>query len=218
MTRRPAVILFDLDGTLVDSAADLASAVDALLAERGRAPLGEAEVRRMIGDGATELLRRAFAARTLDEAPASALPRFLELYGERCLEQTRAYDGIPELLARLHAAGRRLAVVTNKPQAMSELILDGLGLAAHLDAIVGPERASARKPSPEHVLAALTLLGASPAEAVMVGDGPTDVRAGRGAGVATCGVSWGYRPVAELEEAGVEHLVTSVADLGSWLG
>lgn len=206
------VVLLDLDGTLVDSASDLASAVDAMLAEEGLPPLGEAVVRTLIGDGAAELVRRAHAARAVAE-PAGALDRFRHLYGERCLVGTTVYPGVPALLSDLAASGRRLAVVTNKPTAFSERILEGLGLAPLLDAVVGPELAPARKPSPEHVITALALLGARPEDAVMVGDGPTDVLAGRGAGTATIGVLWGYRTSAELEAAGVDWLARTIDEL-----
>lgn len=192
------VLLFDLDGTLIDSAPDLGAAIDDVLAEHGGAPLSGADVRAFIGDGAAMLVRRAFAARGLGEKPG-ALPRFRERYDARCLERTRPYAGMPELLERLAAQGRRAAVVTNKPTPFAEKILAGLGLSARLAAVVGPELAAAKKPDPAHVRAALERLGAAPEDAVMIGDGPTDMAAGRLAGCATIACLWGYRGRSELE-------------------
>ena len=209
-------VLLDLDGTLVDSAADLAGAVGDMLAERGLAPHSVEDVRAMIGDGAAELVRRSFVARGMPP-PDGALDRFREAYGRRCTQLTRPYDGVPELLRDLDAAGRLVAVVTNKPTSFSERILESLGLAPHGKAVVGPERVPAKKPSPEHVRAALQLLDADASDAVMVGDGPTDMASARDAGVATIGVLWGYRPKGELLGAGAQRLAANVPDLRAML-
>jgi phosphoglycolate phosphatase len=209
----------DLDGTLVDSCPDIAAALNEALCDGG--PLlprfGEDEVRTLIGDGAAELVRRAHAAR--GRAPdGDALDRFRASYAGLCLERTAAYPGIRELLERLRAAPRRrVVVITNKPTDFSERVVSGLGLSSFVDAVLGPERVSRRKPHPAHVLEALEPIGVRPGQAVVVGDGPTDVRAGRAAGCATIAVTWGYRPRAELEAESPDALVDSCAELGRLL-
>ncbi len=211
-------VLFDLDGTLVDSASDLTTSVNAVLAEENLPPLTETRVRRLIGDGAAELMRRAFAENRRDP-PIHALDRFRAHYSERCLESTLPYPGIPELLRQLRDAQppRRIAVVTNKPTSFSTRILEGLGLSTMIDEVVGPERVRARKPAAEHVLDALTMVGVRPADATLVGDSATDAAAGRRAGVLVIGVTWGYRPRAEMEHEGASVFANDVEELRALL-
>lgn len=206
-----STVLFDLDGTLIDSSADLAAALNHVLRTDGLAPFERREVLAMVGDGAAALVAHGYRERGA-RPPDDALDRYRRHYARHCLDHTRPYDGIPELLARL-APGRTLAVVTNKPAAFAEQVVAGLGLERWFAAVVGPEAAPRRKPSPEHVLAALAAVGRKPEEAIMVGDAPTDVAAGRGAATATVAVTWGYRVREELEAAEPDHLVTSVAEL-----
>jgi phosphoglycolate phosphatase len=211
----PAVVVLDLDGTLIDSAADLRTAVNAVLANAGRAPLDLPAVARMIGDGPAKLVERAFAA-TGAPAPPEALPALTEALLAVYLDAgaahaTRPFPGVPETLERLAAAGCRLAVCTNKSQGATEEVLRRLGLDRLFGAIVGGDR-PARKPDPAHVLAALALLDASPAEAVMVGDSLNDVRAGRAAGLPVVAVSWGYGPV-PAAELGADALIDRFADV-----
>lgn len=209
-------VLFDLDGTLVDSLDDLATAVGRVLEEHGLRPAGRPEVRRMIGDGAPILLGRAFAARGAP-TPEGVLERFRAVYAEVCLRATRPYPGIPELLERLSAAGRPVAVVTNKPTAFAETIVEGLGLAPHVRAVLGPERVTERKPSPAHVREALERIGGTPGSAVMVGDGTTDVISGREAGAVTVAVAWGYRALEDLVSEQPHHAVRTVDELAAIL-
>jgi phosphoglycolate phosphatase len=210
-----SALLFDLDGTLIDSSADITRALSTILVEDGLEAPSRSETVRMVGDGAAMLVRRAYDrhGRTM---PADALARFKACYHACCLEQTRAYAGIPELLADL--SGRDLAVVTNKPEPFAQKVLDGLGLSRHFRAVLGPEAAGAPKPSPEHVRAALAVLGRRPDEAVVIGDGTTDVRAGRAAGAATIAVLWGYRDRATLAAEGPGALAADVAELRRLLG
>lgn len=207
---RPA-LLFDLDGTLIDSGTDLATALNRLLREDSLPALDRAQVVAMLGDGAPVLIERAYRHFS-SSPPADALARYRRHYRRHCLDSTRPYPGIEELLARL-AGSRSLAVTTNKPTDFAEEILAGLGLRHRFRAVLGPELAGGRKPSPVHVLATLEAIGHRPAEAVMIGDSPADVLAGSRAGTATVAVLWGYRDRGQLLAAGPDHLAATVAEL-----
>ena len=186
-------ILFDLDGTLVDSVPDLAAAVNALLREQGRPPLPIEAVTRMVGDGTTALVRRALAASGLEDAPfAPLLQRFLALYEAGATRLTRPYPGVPEGLARLAAAGCRLALCTNKPERATRAVIDGLGLGCFFEVVIGGDSLSALKPDPAPLLAALARLDAPASRAVMVGDHRNDVAAAHGAGIAAVLARYGY--------------------------
>lgn len=178
--------LFDLDGTLVDSVADLATAVNLLREELDLPPLDLPTVRAYVGDGATALVTRALPEGWF--APAR-LQRFLALYREHLLDRTFVYPGIGEFL-ELHR-GRPMAVVTNKPFPLARDLLAGLGLLPCFPVVIGGESSPARKPDPAPVLLALERLGVPRDRAVMIGDHHTDLRAGRAAGVLTCFCAWG---------------------------
>ncbi|BCR06369.1 haloacid dehalogenase [Desulfuromonas versatilis] len=178
--------LFDLDGTLIDSVADLATGINLLRGELALPPLDIPTVRSYVGDGATALVRRALPEGEFSEA---RLQRFLELYSAHLMEQTVVYPGILEFL-ELHA-GRPMAVVTNKPLGFSLRLLEGLGLSGFFPVVLGGESCQAKKPDPAPVREALRLLGAKADSAVMIGDHHTDLKAGLGAGVRTCFCAWG---------------------------
>jgi len=190
MTR---IALFDLDGTLIDSAPDLRAALNRLLAAEGLAPFPLAEVVGFIGDGARALVERALAARGR-AFDTSLLERFLADYTGNAAIETRAYPGIPELLETLVTEGWRLAVCTNKPEAAAREALRALGLARHLAALGGGDSYKARKPDPAHLLATLRDAGGAPEHAIMIGDHHNDIAAARGAGMACIFVAWGYGP------------------------
>ncbi len=186
------LVVFDLDGTLIDSRKDLAGAVNALLVELGRPLLPEAAVAGMVGEGAGVLIGRALAATGADPALApAALQRFLALYDERLLDHTVPYAEIPELLSDLH--GRvRLAVLTNKPGAATVRILEGLKLARYFDEVIGGDGAFPRKPDPAALLHLMDRFGATPAETALVGDSPIDLDTARSAGVFACLARYGF--------------------------
>ena len=199
-------VLWDLDGTLVDSATDIAAAVDRMLVRTGRPALGEAVVRGFIGDGAKKLVDHCVIAAGGAPAPAD-LATFLAEYEAGLVVRTRVYDGIFDVLAAVEAPQ---AVVTNKPEGFSRRILDALGLARFFPVVIGGDTLPVRKPDAEPVRAALRALGAT--DGVLVGDGPADVGAARAAGIPLLGVAWGIaRPV------GAEVLVTEVAGLAAAL-
>lgn len=211
----PAAVVLDLDGTLIDSAADLRIAVNAVLADAGRTELDLAAVARMIGDGPAKLVERAFAATgapvASDALPALTASLLAVYLDENAAHATRPFPNVPETLERLAESGCRLAVCTNKSQGATEEILRRLGLDRLFGAIVGGDRPD-RKPDPGHVLAALEPLGATPADAVMVGDSLNDVCAGRAAGLPVVAVSWGYGPV-PAAELGADALVDRFTDV-----
>lgn len=185
------LIVFDLDGTLVDSHRDIANAVNALVEELGGHRLPDAAIVGMVGEGAALLVRRALAAAGIDPATAGALDRFLALYDVRLLEHTAPYDGTVEVLARLdgHAP---MSVLTNKPQRPTELILEGLGLRRHFRDVVGGDTLFGRKPDPAGLLHLAAAAGVTPERTLMVGDSPVDLQAARNAGTRICLVRYGF--------------------------
>ena len=201
MQRARRAVVFDLDGTLIHSLPDLTAAVNDTLAEDGRAPLTEAEVGPMVGDGAHTLVERAFAARGGLPGPvAPLLARFLGHYEPNATRLTRPFDGVVETLEHLKARGLVLAVCTNKPTAATHAILDELGLDHFFAVVVGGDDTPALKPDAAHVHTVLDRLGVSADEAVLVGDSINDVLAAKAAGVASIVVSFGYArtPAREL--------------------
>jgi phosphoglycolate phosphatase len=187
------VIIFDLDGTLVDSLSDLQTAVNAVLAERGQLPLPRDEVAAMVGDGTTMLVERALAARGLGDVPlAPALDRFLTLYGAAPTRYSRPFPGVPEGLARLADEGMRLAVCTNKPAHLTARVLRDLRLEGCFAAVLGGDSLPERKPHPAPLRAILARLGGEPVCAAMVGDHRNDVLAAEAAGMPAVFARYGY--------------------------
>jgi phosphoglycolate phosphatase len=184
-------LLLDLDGTLVDSAPDLLSAVNRMVATRGLPPFRLDEVVAMVGDGVEALVSRALAARGLPPDPA-ALQEFSADYGAHFADQTRLYPGVAPALRALRAEGWRLGVCTNKPEAIARTLLGSLGLAELLAAIGGGDSFPARKPDPAHMLATLRAAGGDVEGAVACGDHRNDVAAARGAGIPCIFAQWGY--------------------------
>lgn len=210
-------VLFDLDGTLVDSAHDLTHALNHLLAELGLGTLSVEEVKGMIGDGVGMLVERGLAARGGDPAEAPALvPRFLEVYEGKAARFTRPYPGSEQMLLALSERGLPLAVVTNKPYAASCEILEALDLMSFFAAVVGGDSRPERKPHPAPLLWAAERLRVSPAKAVMVGDNHHDVSAARAAGMAAVAVTWGYSHVPH-EELGADRLISTFDELLQFL-
>ncbi|HEY8609889.1 MAG TPA: phosphoglycolate phosphatase [Roseomonas sp.] len=185
------IALFDLDGTLLDSAPDIHSALDRLMAAHGRPGFGREEVWQMIGDGVAVLVQRACAARNLENSP-TLVAEFLTDYEAHAADETRPFEGIPEVLASLKAAGWRLAVCTNKPEKAARIILDDLGLSPMLDAIGGGDSFPVRKPHPGHPLGLLARMGGEASRAVLIGDHQNDTRAAKAAGIAPVFAAWGY--------------------------
>jgi phosphoglycolate phosphatase len=188
---RPLVV-FDLDGTLVDSQQDLADAANALIVELGGTPVAVEAIARMVGDGAAVLVRRALSATGVHVTSLrDALERFLELYDERLLATTHLYDGIRDVLEELGPVAR-LGVLTNKPERASRRILEGLGIAQRFDWAIGGDGPFARKPDPAGLLHLVAEAGVSVDRAVMVGDSGVDLATAQGAGTRVCLARYGF--------------------------
>lgn len=214
-------VLFDLDGTLVDSVPDLATAVDATLAEFGREPAGEARVREWVGNGAQRLVKRALTGSMDGEPPAAlfeqAFPRFLEHYGRHLSDRSRLYPGVAEALATLRAQGLALAVVTNKPERFVAPLLSALGIARDFAVVVGGDTLARKKPHPAPLLHAADALGAAPAATLMVGDSRNDVLAARAAGMGIVCVPYGYNHGEDIRLAAPDAVVEDLRELASLL-
>lgn len=192
---RTDTIVFDLDGTLVDSLADLSAALNRLLQAERRPALVEAEMRTMVGDGVAKLVERGFTATGPvpgEPALTALVQRFEADYAPRCAELTRPYPGAEALVPALAACGWRLAVCTNKPQDATLRILEATGLLSHLRAVAGGDRYAYRKPDPRHLTQVIAEAGSVAARAILVGDGRQDLAAGQAAQVRTIAALYGY--------------------------
>lgn len=206
------LVVFDLDGTLVDSSRDIAASVNAALGRvaPGTAPLSLDAVLSFVGEGAGLLVERSLRHAGLGLSTEEVLPVYIDCYRERLLDTTRLYPGVGEALDAL--AGTNLAVLTNKPGDMSRTILEGLGIASRFARVRGAGDVPSRKPDPAGLLGLMSELGASAGETWMVGDSATDVGVARAAGTRVAGVTWGFHP-AELRAAAPDRVLDLPAEL-----
>lgn len=195
----PKLVMFDLDGTLVDSVPDLAAAVDAMLLEQQYARAGEEKTRLWVGNGASTLVRRALAdVDGIDESQVDealhqySLERFLHHYRRASGRHCKLYPGVKDALERLRQAGVRLALVTNKPSEFVPHLLTDIGIEQMFDAWLGGDSLEHKKPHPAPLLHLLQQYQTSAAQSLMVGDSRSDISAAKAARVATLGVSYGY--------------------------
>ena len=211
------LIAFDLDGTLVDSRRDLADSANELITELGGTPLPEEDIGRMVGEGAAVLIRRALvAARVTDRG--SALARFLEIYDTRLLRHTHVYEGMVDVVRFARSVGK-VVVLTNKPKAPSERILEGLAIRDLFDVVVGGDGPLPRKPDPAALQALMRDCGATPATTLLVGDSAIDHETAIRAGVRCCLVSFGfgYQNFKSERLRGDEWIATDASQLRSIL-
>lgn len=215
---RLAAVLFDLDGTLVDSAPDLAGAANDLLARRGRPPLPLQHLRPHGGSGARGMLGAAFGLQPGDAHYALLRDEFLDHYETRMLALTRPFAAVPALLAALESRGLAWGIVTNKAMRFAGPIVEGLGLARRAAVLIAGDTTPHAKPHPEPLLEAARRLGVAPAACAYVGDDLRDMQAGRAAGMATLAAAWGYLGQGEPVGAwGADHVLDHPGQLLNWL-
>ena len=190
------LVIFDLDGTLIDSRLDLIHSVNAMLRNFGRPELPGEVVASYVGDGAPMLVRRALGDPDDEDFFRRGLEFFLAYYREHKLDYTQVYPGIPEALKQIRSNGarRKMAVLSNKPVNPSRAIVDALGLADFFVKVYGGNSFDTKKPDPFGVKTLLQETGTAPANAMIVGDSSIDVLTGRNAGITTCGVTYGFAP------------------------
>jgi phosphoglycolate phosphatase len=209
--RHGNLVVFDLDGTLVDSKLDLVNSVNAMRAHMGLGPLSTEQVASYVGNGAPMLVRRS-----LPDAGEAELERglryFLDYYREHMLDSTTLYRGVREGLDALHAADIPMAILTNKPVRFSVHMLEGLGLDTHFFRVYGGNSFSTKKPDPLGLEMLLRESRANRARSIMVGDSAVDVRTARAAGVRACGVSWGFQPET-FAEAPPDFMIDDLREL-----
>jgi phosphoglycolate phosphatase len=213
-------VLLDLDGTLLDTAPDLAAAANAMLAEQGLAPLPAGVIRGFIGRGIAHLVESCLQSSGSPLACARlepALRSFGAHYARSNGRESRPYPGVPEALTRLRAASVRLACVTNKARAFTTPLLEKTGLAPYLDAVVTADQVGARKPHPEPFLHACRALAVAPAEAAVIGDSANDAEGARAAGCRVLLVSYGYSEGRDVRSLGADGVVTTLAEAAELL-
>ncbi|WP_290885628.1 phosphoglycolate phosphatase [Hoeflea sp.] len=211
----PQAILFDLDGTLVDSAPDIAAAVNELLSQDGLPHQSVDAVRGMIGNGVRKLVERAFGSSgkpvegvALDETT----DRMMGIYGKHLTRHTVLMPGAMEMVVAYAAAGMKIGVVTNKPEAFTREILAHFGLDAHVAVVVGGDSGPSRKPAPDMLEHALKSVGLTAAAALMVGDSPADIDAAKAARMTSVAVRGGYTNV-PADELGADRVISNLMEL-----
>lgn len=217
----PGLILIDLDGTLVDSVPDLTYCVDAMLAQLGRPPRGEAAVRNWVGNGVERLVKRALTNR-MDGEPsatelAQALPLFCDIYADNTARRSQPYPGVRAGLDWLQAQGYRLGCVTNKAARFTDPLLASLALRPYFELVISGDSLPERKPHPLPLLHAAERVGCDPTAALMVGDSISDVKAARAAGFAVVCVSYGYNHGEDISLAGPDAVIDALTELPTLL-
>jgi len=220
MDTYPQAIVWDLDGTLIDSAPDLADSLGRLLREQGRPALDENQVRRMIGNGVEKLIAQAFAVVDVtipDRQMSHLVSRFLSIYSANATRRTRLYADADTVLRHFHAAGVRQGICTNKPEAIAKQILADLSVVDIFDIIVGGDTTAAKKPDPLPLQKCIEALSVKPAACVLIGDSRVDVETARAVDMSVGIVSFGYARE-PLEDIGADFFIDDLASLPASLG
>lgn len=216
MTWTADLIIFDFDGVLADTGPDIANAANYVLKQLNLPELPPKTIIGFIGGGAEPLVRQCLGNRAGDLFD-EALSLFKKRYSEYPFVDTAAYPGVPEILEHYHAAGKTMAIATNKTEAVTRKILEGLHLAAYFQVIVGPDSITHRKPHPEALNRIIAQVGGLPAKTVMMGDTEADILAGQAAGVLTGGVTYGYGSPEEIQKARPDFLIDQIAELKNYI-
>lgn len=210
------LVVFDLDGTLVDTAPDLIASLNHTIGTVGLDPVGYADLTYLVGHGGQVMIERAFKLRDRQLAEgelAGMLKVFVDHYSEDMPGESLPYPGLLSALDRLEAAGYRSAVCTNKLEMLARRLIDGLGMTTRFAAITGGDTFAVRKPNAEHLLETVRLAGGDPTRTVMVGDSLNDVLVARNAGIPSIGVPFGYSDV-EIASLEPTHVIDSFEELG----
>jgi phosphoglycolate phosphatase len=210
------LVIFDLDGTLIDSRLDLANAVNATRAHMGMGPISNELVYTYVGNGAPELIRRSLGAEASDADVTTGTQFFLGHYRTHVLDLTTLFPGVQESLAQLHNAGKRMAVLTNKPEGMSRTIVEGLGVGPYFFRVYGGDSLPTRKPDPQGIVTLMAEAGAGKASTVMVGDSSIDVVTAHNAGIPCCAVTYGFQPET-LADPVPDLLVDRMEQVANWI-
>jgi len=210
------LLIFDLDGTLIDSRLDLAHSVNAMLVHFGLEPLDDARVASYVGNGAPMLIRRSLGDHASDERCRAGLEFFMQHYAAHDLDFTTLYPGVKESIERLYAAGKRLAVLSNKPARVSRHILEGLGVGGCFFRIHGGDSFEFKKPNPIGVEALMAEAGVDRGRTVMIGDSEVDVHTARNAGIRCCGVTYGFKPET-LADPAPDMLADRMEQVADWI-
>ncbi len=212
---RTTAVVFDLDGTLIDSAPDVVAALNRLLAEDGRRMVSLDEGRLMVGEGARALVERGFAATGPEAGPAALdelTRRYIAIYRCDPVVETIVFPGVVEVLKLLAASGVAMGVCTNKPDEMSRLVLEALGLADYFGAVIGGDALPVKKPDADHLNAVVVRLAAKAESTIYVGDSITDAKTAHNAGIPFIAVTYGYSRV-RAQDLGAEFLIDRFSDL-----
>lgn len=211
--------IFDLDGTLINSLYDLADAMNYSLAKHGLPTHAREKYRKMVGSGISVLADRAMTVPegTDENLKKSVLAVYNERYKEHCMDLTRPYKGIPKLLKKLEELNIKFAVLSNKPDNFTNIMVNTLFPDNHFSAIWGKKEDFPRKPDPKAVFAILESLGEVPQDCLYIGDSDIDIYTAQNAGITACGVSWGFRSTEELKTAGAEHIADTPEDILKYL-
>jgi phosphoglycolate phosphatase len=210
------LLIFDLDGTLIDSKLDLAHAVNATRTHMSMPALEHERVYSYVGNGAPVLIRRALGEAASEAQVQEALEFFLEYYREHYLDYTVLYPGVREALDRLRDAGKRMAVLTNKPVRISKAIIDGLGVGPHFVQVYGGNSFDFKKPHPIGVETLMRETGVAASRTLMIGDSSVDIQTARNAGIASVGVTYGFQPET-LTEPAPDRVFDSMPEVAGWI-
>ena len=211
----PPIAVFDLDGTLAETAGDLIGTLNVLLTREGLAELPLSQARELIGAGAKALIKRGFEAEGRDISPAEherLFNDFIAYYGEHLADSSHLFEGVVQALDKLEASGFRLAVCTNKYEGQSVKLLNLLGIADRFAAICGRDTFPQSKPDPRHLTSTIERAGGDPARAVMVGDSRTDIDTAKAAGIPVVAVTFGYTDT-HVSELGPDRVIEHFSDL-----
>jgi phosphoglycolate phosphatase len=210
------LLIFDLDGTLIDSKLDLAQAVNATRTHMGMDTIDNELVYSYVGNGAPVLIRRAMGAQASEAEVQEALEFFLEFYREHYLDHTVLYPGVREALDRFRDKGKRMAVLTNKPVVISKAILNGLGVGPHFFRVYGGNSFDFKKPNPVGVATLIRESGVPAARTLMIGDSSVDIQTARNAGIPSCGVTWGFQPET-LSDPAPDRVANTMQEVADWI-